>query len=534
MNGLTPTASTAKNNVLFIWRQTPILWFSLLVSMTLLVVAFRDSLAYMVEIWGLKEEYSYGYIIPFLTAFLIWQRRSLIELAPYEGSWGGVVVLLASFVLFVLGELSSLYTIQHYAFVAAVFGLLLSMMGWSTFRLVATAVLLLAFMVPMPEFALKSTSAQLQLISSEIGVAVIRAFGISVSLEGNVIDLGTMKLQVVDACSGLRYLFPLLAFGFITALFYKADFWKRVTIFLSTIPVTILMNSFRIGLIGVTVEYWGHSMAEGFLHDFEGWVVFMACTGILFLEMWLLTFFGRNRKPLHAVFRVDWPTGRLPGSKAHSRAFPRPFAFAGLVVGLMALTAFALPARTENAPVRAGFVEFPLVLGPWHGVQGRIEQMYLDVLKVDDYFIADFADGTGQSVNLYMAYYDSQRKGQSAHSPKTCIPGGGWLIGDFSEIAIDTGLAERPRLEVNRTVIRKGDSQQLVYYWFQQRGRVITNEYVAKWYLFWDALVMNRTDGALVRLVAPITSQGDVATADAKLQLFMRAIVKQLPRYIPE
>lgn len=517
-----------------VWRQTPIIWFALVVAITLLVVAFHDSLAYMVEMWDAKEEYSYGYIVPFLTLFLIWQRRPLIEQAPYEGAWSGVVVLGLSLAMFVLGELSSLYTIQQYAFVLGVGGLLISLMGWSTFRLVAMAVLLLAFMVPMPEFILKSASGQLQLISSEIGVAVIRAFGISVSLEGNVIDLGAMKLQVVDACSGLRYLFPLMAFGFITAQFYKAEFWKRATIFISTIPITILMNSFRIGLIGVTVEYWGPSMAEGFLHDFEGWAVFMACTFLLFIEMWLLTLVGGNRQPLHAVFRIDWPAAAAPASKIRSRSFPKPFAISGLVVGLMVLLAFSLPARTELVPARAGFVDFPLVIGEWNGVQGRVEQMYLDVLKVDDYFIADFADGAGQSINLYMAYYESQRKGQSAHSPKTCIPGGGWQIGDFSEVSIETGQGEHAQLAVNRAIIRKGDSQQLVYYWFQQRGRSITNEYLVKWYLFWDSLVLNRTDGALVRLVAPIKAQEDVVAADAKMQAFVRSIAAQLPRHIPD
>src|SRR5207253_2194127 len=94
-------------------------------------------------------------------------------------------------------------------------------------------------------------SQKLQLWSSQLGVAVIRLFGISVYLEGNVIDLGSYKLQVVEACSGLRYLFPLMTLGFIAALFFRAPLWKRSILFLSTIPITVLMNSFRIGMIGI-------------------------------------------------------------------------------------------------------------------------------------------------------------------------------------------------------------------------------------------------------------------------------------------
>ena len=127
-------------------------------------------------------------------------------------------------------------------------------------------------MIPLPEFVLANLSTRLQLLSSQLGVAFIRLFDISVFVEGNVIDLGGYKLQVAEACSGLRYLFPLMTLGFLMACFYKGARWKRVVLFLSSIPITVLMNSIRIGIIGVTVERWGIRMAEGFLHDFRaGW-----------------------------------------------------------------------------------------------------------------------------------------------------------------------------------------------------------------------------------------------------------------------
>ena len=104
---------------------------------------------------------------------------------------------------------------------------------------------------------------------------VIRAAGISVYLEGNVIDLGSYQLEVAEACSGLRYLFPLMTLSFIIAYTFGGAMWKRVIVFLSSIPLTVLMNSIRIGVIGITVDRWGTRMAEGVLHEFEGWVGFM-------------------------------------------------------------------------------------------------------------------------------------------------------------------------------------------------------------------------------------------------------------------
>ena len=110
-------------------------------------------------------------------------------------------------------------------------------------------------------------------------------------------------------------------------------------------------------------------------------------------------------------------------------------------------------------------------------------------------------------VNLYIAYYNSQRKGEAVHSPRACLPGGGWQLSDFDQRTPGRHQIDGRPLRVNRTLIALGGQRQLVYYWFQQRGRVITNEFVVKWYLFWDAITRHRTDGALVRLITAVTAR---------------------------
>ena len=152
----------------------------------------------------------------------------------------------------------------------------------------------LIFMMPLPTFLYWPLSLKLQMISSEIGVAFISLVGIPVFLGGNVIDLGPYQLQVAEACSGLRYLFPLASFGFLFAVLYKGPFWHRALLVVSTLPITVLMNSFRIGVIGILVDRFGLEQAEGFLHFFEGWIIFIACLAILYLEAALLQRFLRT------------------------------------------------------------------------------------------------------------------------------------------------------------------------------------------------------------------------------------------------
>ena len=524
--------SDPNTNALPIWRLPVFGWSALAIVGIIVVLIFYDGLELMVKWWE-RDEYSHGYLIPFIVLFLIWQKKDVLEQIRFAGSWFGVLLVVLGVLLYFVGEFSTLYTIIQYAFLVTLFGLVLAFLGWEGFKVIWVPLVILVFMIPLPNFIYFNLSSALQLISSQIGVAFIRLFGISVYLEGNVIDLGTYKLQVVEACSGLRYLFPLMTLGFIAAYFFKGAFWKRAVIFLSSIPITILMNSFRIGAIGVMVEYWGQSMAEGFLHDFEGWGVFMACTGVLIVEMWMLAKIGRDRKPLREAFGLEFPAPTPVDAKVERRQIPVQLFFAAGVLVVSLMVATQIGTRVEIIPERSTFAEFPLQIGKWQGTRDQMEQIYVDALKFDDYIIGNYSDGGGAPVNFYVAYYGSQSKGESVHSPRACIPGGGWRIKALTQEVLDGVTVNGRPLIVNRTVIQKGDVAQLVYYWFQQRGRVITNEYLVKWFLFWDALTRNRSDGALVRLTAFVAPGENIQEADRRLTAFAQDVSRVLEPYIP-
>ncbi len=518
-----------------VWRESPAFWGLMGIAAVALGITFFDGIDRLVYRWTNSEEYGYGFLIPVLSVFLIWQRKDVLEKMDFSGSFLGVVFVTFGIFGFYLGYFATLFIVMQYALVLVVFGLAISIVGLQAIKKIWPAFFFLVFMIPLPNFLYQGLSANLQLISSEIGVAVIRLFGISVYLEGNVIDLGLYKLQVVEACSGLRYLFPLVTLSFIAAYFYKASMWKRVFIFLSSIPITILMNSFRIGVIGILVEYGGIEQAEGFLHDFEGWVVFMGCIGVLLFEMWLLTRFGRDKRDFKDAFAIDLPALTPENCVVKRRAISASFVVSVVLLSMAAASTVVLDDRSEIIPARNDFSSFPLEVGDWKGVRSVIEDQYLDVLKLDDYFIANYTlPDTNASVNFYVAYYESQTSGESAHSPRSCIPGGGWEITDLRTVKVPgVEVAGKP-LIANRLLIRHGDVGQVVYYWFQQRGRIITNEYLVKWYLFWDALTKNRTDGSLVRITTVLEVGEAPEDADKRLVSFSKSIESTLNQYIPD
>ncbi len=207
--------NTISSEVPRLWRLGLGNWVVLGAIVGLLALIYWDALVELERLWGERQEYSHGYLIPVIAAFLLWQNKSELSRTAFTGSWWGVLVFLFGIVMFIMGELAALYVIQNYSLIVVLGGLALALTGWKGVRLWWAPLLLLLFMVPLPSILHNNLSGKLQLISSEYGVAIIRFFDISVYLEGNVIDLGTYQLQVVEACNGLRYLFPLMSFGFL-------------------------------------------------------------------------------------------------------------------------------------------------------------------------------------------------------------------------------------------------------------------------------------------------------------------------------
>ncbi len=516
------------------WHVSNYLWAFFAISALLIAYPFMETIKDMVYRWDNQEEYGYGYIIPFITLFLVWQRKELLAKHPFKPTYTAVPLLLISGMLYFMGAVSTTHTLSQYALVLTILSIAYGVLGWKSFKIVAIPIALLFFMVPLPPFIYNNLSGQLQLISSELGVAVIRLFGISVFLEGNVIDLGKFQLQVVEACSGLRYLFPLVSLSFVAAYLYSVETWKRVVIFLSSVPITVLMNSFRIGVIGVLVEYYGIEQAEGFLHDFEGWIIFMACMGILFIEMAVLARIGKNKKKLSEVFGIEIhePPADDCEKKAQNVGVTHYVFLATLI--LYGMSTLYIQEREDLVLARQDYSLFPLKIKEWSGRRTYLEKNILKSLKADDYIMTDFRNSNGDTVNFYVAYYASQQAGAAAHSPRACIPGGGWKINDLQTVNVEGVKILGKPLSVNRLLIKKGDYGQLVYYWFQQRDRVVTNEYLVKWYLFWDALTRNRTDGSLIRLTTMVALGEDLGNADARLVSFIKDVEPVVKNYMPE
>ena len=500
-------------------------WILGFIAALLATIGFSGALLELVRRWSTQEEYSHGFLIPFVAAWLLWTRRDALLAAIGRPSWIGAALILLAMAMHVMGQFSAIFILSQLAFIIALLGIILAVGGTSLLRVAFVPVIFLIFAIPLPYFIDANLSLQLQLISSQLGVFFIRLFQIPVYLDGNLIDLGTYKLQVVDACSGLRYLFPLLSLSFLAAYLFQAPIWQRALVLFSSIPITIAMNGFRIGLVGVTVDRWGPRMAEGVLHFFEGWIIFIASGFLLTAEVVLLA--RLSGRGFFEAFRVPTDAVQLSRETRSEPTGSMPLYACLLLICATVLTGLLISNRSEIIPERSRFVTFPATIGEWHGRASLLEPQVEHGLALEDYILSDYSKPDGKAVNLYVAYYASQRTGESPHSPLVCIPGDGWLITKLERTSYG---AEQP---MNRAVIERNGSKQLVYYWYEERGRRIASEYWSKWYLLSDAITKNRSDGALVRLITTVLPGELERDADSRLQSFIRDLLPGLSGYLP-
>ena len=193
--------------------------------------------------------------------------------------------------------------------------------------------------------------------------------------------------------------------------------------------------------------------------------------------------------------------------------------------------------RAEVAVSRESFASFPRDIGEWKSiVDPPMEEDILKVLGVDDYLSRVYYKPDGAAVGLYMGFYASQRQGDTIHSPLNCLPGSGWEPVSQGRLAIANVDGQGRDITVNRYVVQKGLERQLVLYWYQSHGRVVASEYTSKAYLIHDAIRLNRTDGSMVRVIAPIKSDATDggASAERMAESFVRLIFPKLPTYLPQ
>jgi len=505
-------------------------WLPAGLVLVCLTTSYWSTVQVMIHQWINDQDYSHGILVPFIVAYLIWQKREALKKANVHPDWRAIPLMLVAIAFFVVGEMAAELFTTRFSMLIFIFGLTWFLFGLQVLKVLLFPLAFLVLMIPLPKLIHRELTFPLQLSSSKGAVNILHLLGISAYREGNIIDVGFMQLQVVEACNGLRYILPLLTLGVLFAYFGQRIFWKRFILVCSTIPVAIFSNILRISGTGVIGLYWGNDAAEGFFHSFSGWVVFMVSIGLF-----ALINLGLKMVP-------DWyqPKKKNRTNEAHgvtSKCITWSSMVAAFVIVIVSPFIVNQIRQVPPVPIRKPLSAFPLNFEGWKGKRSKMDPKMWKAVGAQDYVLINYyKDGKGP-INFYVSYYEfTENPGDLVHTPKMCLPGAGWVIKEnrVRRIKGQKSTSEMlPDLMVNEMVVKKGDMTQLTYFWYQGRGRYFTSEFVAKFYRVWDGIFRRRTDGAAVRMITFLGFEQNLEKARQFMDPLAMAAYHELEQYIP-
>jgi exosortase len=270
---------------------TAVAWFSIL-----LIAVYFPILSKLVQQWSTDDDVSHGFFVPLVAGYIAWQRREKLLNMEWKPAWWGIGLLIWAGLQAYLGMLGAELFLQRTAFLFSLVGVLLILGGTAVVRQLAFPLLLLPFMIPLPTVVYNQITFPLQLFASWVAEKSLDVLNIPVIRDGNILELASQKLSVAEACSGIRSLLSLTFLSQVYAYFFDRKLWMRWVLLVATIPIAIIANSARVTLTGVFSEI-DPSLAEGFFHEAEGWVIFVVALVILVVVHQLLNFLYRRWRP---------------------------------------------------------------------------------------------------------------------------------------------------------------------------------------------------------------------------------------------
>lgn len=253
----------------------PIPWAALGWFTVLLIVVYFPIWKHLIEQWATDEDVGHGFFVPLVAAFVAWQRRDKLLEIECEPAWWGVGIMLWGVLQSFIGTLGAELFLQRTSILITLVGMLLVFGGTKLVRALAFPLLLLPFMIPFPAVIYNQITFPLQLFASSVAENVLDFLGIPVLRDGNVLELASQKLTVVEACSGIRSLLSLLFLSLVYSYFFDSKVWMRWALLAATIPLAILANAGRVAITGILSEKISPTLAQGFFHSLEGWVIFI-------------------------------------------------------------------------------------------------------------------------------------------------------------------------------------------------------------------------------------------------------------------
>jgi exosortase len=258
-------------------------WLPFAIIAVLLCVLYYGVAIKLVYDWRTLSDYSHGPLVPLFAAFLVWDKRKVLSSTPVKQTWAGLGLVVFALIVLILGVYGVELFTSRMSFILLLTGLIWTFFGWAMLKALRFPLLVLVLAIPFPAIVFNQITFPLQLLASRIASDILPVLGVPTLHEGNVIELPVMKLEVAEACSGIRSLMSLFTLAVFYGYFLERTTKRRVLLALASIPIAVAANVVRIVGTGLCVQYWDPDKALGFFHEFSGWVIFVISLACLYL-----------------------------------------------------------------------------------------------------------------------------------------------------------------------------------------------------------------------------------------------------------
>ena len=497
-------------------RQDVVLAGAVLLSF---VVCYAGVIASLFEQWMSNDMYAHGILIPFISAYLLWDRRALLASTPVEPALvSGSLLFGTALAMLFVGHVGGVISLEQVSLIVAILGLVLLLFGKKMLARTVFPLVFLLFAIPIWDVVTNRLHAPFQLLSARIGASLLSAVGIPIRIEGVFIELPNMTLEVAQACSGVNFLVAILALALPQAYLMLQGIGLQIFVAGFAAIVALVTNGLRVALIGLLAYTIGSGPdVHGPGHVLQGLSVAVVGFVVLFATIVLLSKLSpRKSSPNVTETRVE--------SFTPSRLGPR----LTITVSMILFVTAAAAAAWRVSPVEPArpLAEVPSNLGSWVTLLSDATAPPFRARGATHELARTYLAPSRRQVRLYIGYFVDQSQGRELVTEQTLA-----LMQGAKPVTLR--MADGRNKDASELVRTAKGTSQYVLSWYELNGHSTSNGYSAKAWTTWDALVRRRTSGAVVTLTADVASDADVREAAADVQELATLVAPVLETYLP-
>jgi exosortase D (VPLPA-CTERM-specific) len=484
------------------------------------LLIYGSMIPQLIQFWS-RDDYSHGFLIPFISLYLVWiKRRSLRGVPAIPNILFGILTMGAAGALFLLGGIGGVVVIQTFSLIPMILGAVLLTGGMKYLKAFLLPVAYLVFMLPILDLLIERVHWPFQLFTAKLAGYGLAAIGIPVLQNSQYIQLPHITLEVADICSGIRYLVSIIALGIPLAYLTQKRNGLRIILIFGAVLIGIFSNGARVFFIGVWAHYFGGDSIHGPFHVFQG--LFVSIFGFAVLLVGALLLKGIFVSEEERSSAPGFPKERLVIAPKRAR-----WSWALAVAILLLVGGYTFLREAKPVSLKGVLEDFPEIIGEWKRTEAGEDKNLYPSLEADDGLIREYRDPQGTRLTLLIAYFQVQKQGKEIVDYRSR-----WIFDGAEERQVAKNSQEK--MTIYKTVVFKNRREKYYYFWQDLNGTIAGRPYEAKWALVANGLLDNRTNGALI-VVSPVADvRNNSGEAEERVFGFIRDLIPLLAKYLPE